>query len=175
MKSHNLTIIASGLDADTLDYADRFFEAGCDDATISLQKGLFVLEFDRDAESFEDALISAIRDVKRTLAVIERIEPDYLVSASDIASRVGLTRAAVSLYATGRRGDGFPAPVARITTDSPLWDWAEVATWLGHKEKLSMDAVAQAVVIRDANRAIVHACRPCTETERRFETELAAA
>ena len=66
MKTHRLSIIASGLDVTTNDYADRFFEAGCDDATVSLQKGRFVLDFDRAADSFEKALISAIHDVKRS-------------------------------------------------------------------------------------------------------------
>ena len=175
MKTHRLSIIASGLDVKTNDYADRFFEAGCDDATVSLQKGLFVLEFDRKADSFEKALISAIHDVKRSGATIERVEPDNLVSASDIASRVGMTRAAVSHYASGKRNEGFPAPVARVTTDSPLWDWAEVANWLKREKKLSEEDVAEANLIRDANRAILHTLSPPTDNERRLEAELAVA
>lgn len=174
MKSYSLTIIASGLDSNNLEYADRFFEAGCDDSTISLQKGLFVLEFDRLAEGFEAALITAIRDVKRAGATIERIEPDHLVSASEIASRSGITRAAVSLFAAGKRGDGFPAPIARVTTDSPLWDWAEVAQWMEQKKELSKEVVEEAFVIRDMNHAILNIHRPATESERRFE-ELVAA
>jgi len=31
------------------DLEERFFEAGCDDATISFQKGVTVLEFAREA------------------------------------------------------------------------------------------------------------------------------
>jgi hypothetical protein len=37
MKKYEFTIIASGLDADAANFEDRFFEAGCDDATIALE------------------------------------------------------------------------------------------------------------------------------------------
>ena len=39
MKTHEFTIVASGLDPEMEGYEDRFFEAGCDDATLSFQKG----------------------------------------------------------------------------------------------------------------------------------------
>jgi predicted transcriptional regulator len=175
MKNHSLTIIASGLDTGNLDYADRFFEAGYDDSTISSQKVLFVLEFDREAETFEDALITAIRDVKKAGATVERIEPDHLVSAADIATRTGVTLAAVSLYTSGKRGDGFPSPIARVTTDSPLWDWPQVAAWLVKHDKISSEQVEEAFAIRDMNRAIIHAHHSRTEAEKRFEAELVAA
>ncbi len=169
MKNHSLTIIASGLEIGNLDYADRFFEAGCDDSTISLQKGLFVLEFDREANTFEDALITAIRDVKKVGATIERIEPDHLVSAADIATRTGVTRAAISLYASGKRGEGFPSPIARITTDSPLWDWPEVAKWMVGQKQITEEAALEASVIRDMNHAILNVHHPVSDSERRFK------
>jgi hypothetical protein len=153
MKSHSFTIVASGVD--TRKAADAFFEAGCDDATLSIQKGLIVLEFDREARTFTGALVSALRDVARTGAKIERIEPDYLVSATEIAKRLGCTRAAVSLYAKGERGAAFPKPVARITTDSPLWDWAEVSSWLCHQHKLPPTRVVEARVVKELNRLVV--------------------
>lgn len=155
MKTHALTIIASGLNPDDLSYANRFYEAGCSDATISLQKALFVLEFDREAESFQKALVSAIHDVKKAGANIERVEPDHLVSASDIAERSGLTRSAVSLFAAGKRGSDFPAPIARVTSESPLWDWAMVANWMFENGKISEEVAIEATSIRTANIAIV--------------------
>jgi predicted DNA-binding transcriptional regulator AlpA len=151
MKVHSFSIIAAGLPADFEAAAERFHEAGCDDATVSFQKGLFVIEFDREADDFARAVASAIRDVSSTGATVERIEPDPLVNASDIAQRSGLSRAAVSLYAHGERGAGFPAPVARVTTDSPLWDWADVAAWLAREKKIAPARVAEAEAIREAN------------------------
>jgi hypothetical protein len=156
MKSYSFTIVASALNPDANDYAERIFEAGCDDATVALQKGSFILDFDRRAESFEAALASARDDVRRAGAFVERVEPDHLVNASDIAARSGMTRAAISNYSAGKRATGFPAPVARITTDSPLWDWVEVATWLARDGKVTDEAVAEALSIRSANEAIDH-------------------
>ncbi len=44
--------------------------------------------------------------------------------------RAGLRRAAISLYAKGMRAQEFPAPVARVTSESPIWDWYEMARWM---------------------------------------------
>jgi len=156
MTKHELTIIASGLNPEADDFEDSLFEAGCSDATISIQKGLIILEFTREASSFPHALISAIEDVRRSGAHVERIEPDHLVSLSDIARRASLSRAAISLYVKGERSDGFPSPVARVTTESPLWDWVHVARWLHRNQRLSLDAVVQAKVVREANLAVVN-------------------
>jgi hypothetical protein len=154
MKRFNFTIIASGLDPESGDFADRFFEAGCGDATLSFQKGAIVLEFDREARNLAHALMSAVIDVHRTGAKVEHIEPDYLVSLSDIAGRAKVSRAAVSLFAKGERRKDFPAPVARVTTESPLWDWVQVARWMYRKRTISRTVVVEAKIVREANRAL---------------------
>jgi hypothetical protein len=151
MKVHEFTIVASGLDPNADEFEDRFFEAGCGDATISFQKGAVVLDFARRAPNFVKALVSALRDVERAGAKVERIEPDHLVSISDIARRSGLTRAAISHYSKGMRASAFPAPVARVTSDSPLWDWYEVSRWMRRERHVSADAVLEARVVKDAN------------------------
>lgn len=149
--THEFTIIASGLDPEAEDFEDRFFEAGCDDATLSFQKGMIILEFAREAASFAEAVGSACQHVLRAGAKPERVEPDYLVSLSDIAERSGKTRQAISLYTTSQRGEGFPAPVARVTSSSPLWDWEEVAGWLVEREALSTEELERARVVKEAN------------------------
>lgn len=156
MKKHEFTIIASGLDPSSEDFENSFFEAGCDDATIAFVKGAIRLDFEREARTFAHALLTAIQDVKKTGAMIERIEPDYLVSNSEIAKRSGLSRAAVSLFTSGQRAKGqdFPRPIARVTTDSPLWDWFYVARWMFHRHSLDRYSVVQAKLLREANRAI---------------------
>jgi len=154
MKKYEFTLIASGLDPEAEDFADRFFNAGCNDATISFAKGLIVLEFEREAKNFAHALISAIQNVRETGATIEHIEPDYLVSLSDIAERCNLSRSAISLFAKGERGERFPAPIARVTSESPLWDWVHVARWMYHRRRLSLSVVIHAKIVREANRAV---------------------
>ena len=41
---------------------DAFFEAGCDDATLSIRYGRLYAEFSRSAPALKDAILSAIRD-----------------------------------------------------------------------------------------------------------------
>jgi transcriptional regulator with XRE-family HTH domain len=179
MKTFEFTVIASGLDPQADDFEDRFFAAGCDDATISFQKGAIILDFARDASSFADAVRSALLNVVQAGARPVHIEPDYLVSLSDIAERAGLSKAAISLYAKGERGQDFPAPIARVTTESPLWDWVEVADWMHRHDKLPGQTLADAKVVRAANLAVQSAAEPDkqiisaeklrTEIERRKE------
>lgn len=92
MKTPEFTIVASGLDPEKESYEDRFFEAGCDNATLSFQKGVTIAEFAREAVSFSKAVTSAYEEILKTGTKVGRVEPDYLVSLSDIAERSGLTR-----------------------------------------------------------------------------------
>lgn len=155
MRTYEFTIVASGLDPTAPDFEDRFFEVNCNDATLAFVKGRIVLEFQREARNFSHALASAIQDVMRAGATVEHIEPDYLVSLSDIADRCSLSRSALSLFAKGERGERFPSPIARITSESPLWDWVHVARWMFHRKTVSLAALVQAKIVRDANRAVV--------------------
>jgi hypothetical protein len=155
MKTHEFTIIATGHNRNAGDYEDRLYEAGCDDATISLQRGVIVIDFAREAATMTRAVISAIRDVQSAGVTIERIEPDYLVSVSDISERTGLSRQAISLYARGERGKDFPAPKAKVMSDHPLWDWYAVAHWLYGKDLVSRSEAVNARLLRDVNTALV--------------------
>lgn len=154
MSTHSFSIIASGLDHEADDFEDRLYEAGCDDATVSVQQGAIILDFDREAPGFNSAIKSAIRDVERAGATVVQVEPTHLVSPADVAARAGLTRAAISNYAMGKRGkslSSFPAPLARVTTSNPLWDWAEVATWLWRDGKVRHAEVHKAKIVRGYN------------------------
>jgi len=155
MNQYEFTIIASGLDPDSDDFEDRFFNAGCDDTTIAFVKGRIVVEFQREARNFAHALVSAVRDVQKAGATVEHIEPDYLVSLSDIADRCNLSRSAASLYAQGKRGEGFPPPAVRVTTESPLWDWVQIARWMYRRRSLRLRDVVQARMVQDANKALL--------------------
>ena len=154
MKTFEFTIIASGFDVEG-PYEDALFEAGCDDATLSVQKGVLILEFDRESVSFSRAVASACLEVASAGLVVERVEPDHLVSLSEIAERAQLSRQAISLYARGDRAEGFPPPAAKVTSKHPLWDWQEVSQWLCDKSLLSKEEVVQARIVKEAN---IHLC-----------------
>jgi hypothetical protein len=137
-----LTIAGIALTDDQL---NAFFEAGCDDATFSLERDGTVLGlFDREAASQEDAVLSAIGDVEaagigaRVLRVSQ--DGDWL-TASEIAERVGRTRQGIGLLIRGDRGPGhFPTPAARQGSSSPLWSWADVEAWF---ERYEPDAIKE--------------------------------
>ena len=73
MRTYEFGIIASGLDPAAEDFETRFYDAGCDDATISFQKGHIIADFARDAESLADAIASAIDAVIAAGAVVDRV------------------------------------------------------------------------------------------------------
>lgn len=60
---------------------------------------------------------------------------------------LGLTRQAISLYANSERGPDFPNPVARVTSNSPLWDWFEVTESLHAQSKIDCEAVVGARIV----------------------------
>jgi hypothetical protein len=155
MKTFEFSIIASGLDPNADDFETRFYNAGCDDALIAFQKGHIIIDFAREAKSIDAAIASAVENVCAAGAKIDRIEPDPLVNLSEIASRSEMTRAAISNYAKGDRGKkDFPAPVAKVTSDTPLYDWAAVATWMALNKKIPADLAIEAGVFKEANNAI---------------------
>ena len=112
------------------------------------------MDFARDADSIDAAICSAVECVAKAGAHVDRVEPDPLVSLSDIAARTGLTRAAITNYAKGDRAGNFPSPVARVTSKTSLYDWAAVATWLFQHEQLSREVAIEAEAVRVANAAI---------------------
>lgn len=172
MSFFEFTIIASGVDIDS-PYEDALFEAGCDDATLSVQKGVLIAEFNREAVSFSSAVSSACGAIMRSGLKVERIEPDHLVSLVEIAERAALSRQAIHLYAKGDRGSKFPHPVAKVTSKHPLWDWCEVADWLFKKNFVDQREVVHARIVKEAN--IIFAARNIDHAEFAQRLELLEA
>jgi len=132
---YSFSLILQGASELTPEIADALYEAGCDDALVGTRDGVLFAEFDREAPSSAEAIISAVRQIESAGVglIVVRVEPDELVSAAEIADRVGLSRETIRLYAMGRRGPGtFPPPVARLRNRSPFYRWTDVAPWLAH-------------------------------------------
>jgi len=63
MRIYEFTIRVEGIDPDAADLEDRFYEAGCDDATISVYDGNINIEFYRESNSLAAAIKSALKNV----------------------------------------------------------------------------------------------------------------
>ena len=111
----------------TDELADALFDAGCDDGTPATVDGILRIGFTRESSSFEEAVLSAVRNAESTAFGLRtsRVEPSDLVGISEIARRLGRSREAARKYANGERGPGgFPSAVGE-----GIWRWADVAEW----------------------------------------------
>lgn len=158
MNNFHFTLILDGVDETTPGLEDALFEAGCDDALINYKNGTVYLDFDREGKELEHTIISAIKDIESTKigARTISVSPEHLVSLSDIAERVSMTRQAVFLLMQGTRGLGnFPRPVLKIANKSPLWRWSSVAEWFYQQGKISdPNIIDSAHTVEDINAAL---------------------
>ena len=115
--------------ADANDVVERLGETGCDDAVVGIGRpGRIALNFTREADCAQQAIISALEDVKRAIPDAELIEasPD-LAGLTDIAELVGVTRQNMrKLMLTHAKT--FPAPIHEGS--AALWHLALVLEWL---------------------------------------------
>jgi|LGOV01.1.fsa_nt_gb predicted DNA-binding transcriptional regulator AlpA len=158
MKTYTFTLVLSGFSELREDMEDRLFESGCDDALLSFRDGVPYLDFDREAETLREAILSAIINVEGAGigACVIRVEPDELVTASEIAERTGRSRESIRLLAAGKRGQGgFPPPLRGMKSRTRLWHWGEVALWLAQREcDLAAPLVEEAHAIAAINGAL---------------------
>lgn len=128
MAEHNFTLIIHGT-ADS--HLDELYDAGCSDATFGAVDGVAYAEFDREAPTLADAISSAIRAVESVGELrVTHVEPEELVTAAEIANRLGRSRESIRLLAAGERGSGsFPPPVSHLRAHSRLWRWTDVISW----------------------------------------------
>ena len=71
---YEFRVILKGLDDVSEELADALFEAGCDDSSPGVFCGVAHVDFDREAESLEAAIRSAVADVQKAGCVVERIQ-----------------------------------------------------------------------------------------------------
>ena len=132
MRTFQFTLVIGGKDVLSRESLDALFDAGCDDATFGEVDGVQYGDFSRQAPSLEEATAKAIAAVERSVpgALVTRIEPDDLVTAAEIAERLGRSRESVRLLIAGGRGPGgFPAPISHLKARGRLWRWVEVERW----------------------------------------------
>ncbi len=82
MKVHEFTVILARPE-ESEDDADRLYEAGCADGSISTSDGVTRIDFHRQSDSLEEAIRSAIGNVQSAgfhLAHV-LIEPSSIIAA----------------------------------------------------------------------------------------------
>ncbi|MDX1556400.1 MAG: hypothetical protein R3212_10270 [Xanthomonadales bacterium] len=168
-------------DADTSDesFLDRLYEAGCDDATVFFKDGYVCLDFARECECAEQAVVTAIRDYQAAGigGTVIRIEPEDLASLSEIAKRVGVTRASLQKYARGHSkiGSDFPRPAANISQPRrELYSTAEVMRWMVARNRIGLppESLELADTIERSNRALLIAKSSRDQTVSRLVAQL---
>ena len=155
---YDFALIVGGVPELTTDVEDALFKSGCDDATLSIQHGRLYLEFSRRAKSLEDAILSAIRDVRKAkigAADVLRVDDCDLVTPSEIARRIKRTRQQVHQYMTGERGPGgFPPPECHLTEGAPLYAWCGVSWWLARNDIIRPEEGWNAEVVVAINNSL---------------------
>jgi hypothetical protein len=109
-------------------YIEQLAEAGCDDAIVGIgQEGAIALEFNREAETALDAIVSAIEDVKSVIPDARLIEstPD-LVGLTDIAKILDFSRQNIRKLMLSHKAT-FPAPVH--AGNPSIWHLNNVLNW----------------------------------------------
>lgn len=157
VRSFEFVLVISGISAITAELETALFNAGCDDATISMQRGKVYLDFNRTAPSLGEAILSAIQTVHdaNVGAKIERVDMCDLVTISEIARRVGRSKQRVHQYIHGKGGPGnFPAPICTVSEKAPLWYWCEVAYWLHANNMISEDDFHEACDLAAINSTL---------------------
>ncbi len=167
-REFDFALILSGPTELTDAMADALFASGCDDATPSVCYGRVWLEFSRPAESYQEAVLSAIRDVRKANigADVWRIDDCNLVTQAEIARKIGKSPQYVQQLMSGKRGPGrFPPPVCHLSEHTLLWPWCEVSLWLCENNVIKREVVEQAQLTYAINLALEKSHRPCPDAE----------
>ena len=63
-QEYEFTLLLSGVPDLTREVLDALYEAGCDDALIGMRAGVVYGDFCREADTFQQALLSATQNVQ---------------------------------------------------------------------------------------------------------------
>lgn len=111
-----------------------------DDVLFGVESGITTMTIHiEDGRDIVSTVLERARKLANLVkgAAVTRVHPD-LVSASDISSRVGISREAVRKWVTSIDGD-FPKPLGVVSQDSRVWRWMDVAAWLRDAKGIETD------------------------------------
>jgi hypothetical protein len=82
MKTYEFDVILKGTPEVTDEQADALFMHGCDDGTPVIRDGLAWVHFGREAPSLEEAIHSAVSQVRSAGLAVSKVELDVNSAAS---------------------------------------------------------------------------------------------
>lgn len=148
MTTHVFTLVLDRLPSGV--EFDRLFSAGCDDAIFGTEGNLSVAEFDREASSLAEAIVSAVHSLEVAGISPVRVMDQDLLTLADIGDRLGQSRESIRRYATGLRGPGgFPPSVNPTREGAAFYRWSEVAPWI--REHLNIEVSIEDPTLVAAN------------------------
>ncbi len=119
----------SAVECTPAECVEKLAASGCDDAIVGIGiPGRIGLDFIREADTAEDAVLTAVRDVLNALPDARLIEaaPDF-VGYTDVAELVGRSRQNIRKLLLNTKKPG-PIPVHEGT--SAVWHLSPVLRWL---------------------------------------------
>lgn len=119
-------------------FIERLGKEGCTDALVGVgQAGRIAFQFTRDANSAFEAVLSAVKNVKKAIPEASLIEaaPD-LVGLSDIADILGYSRQNIRKLMMNNLVS-FPTPTHEGKTI--LWHLSSILTWVKERNRYQID------------------------------------
>ena len=157
MNTYEFSLVLSGVNENTPDLEDTLFEAGCDDGLVCIYNNTVYIDFMREANSYKEAVLSAIKNIESSSlnAKVISVDAGDLVGITDIAELSDISKKTISAYKDGKRGPGnFPNPLQRLKDTSPLWRWSDVASWLADNGKVNIELAQNALITDAFNQAL---------------------
>ena len=147
---------------DAEQYLDALFEAGCDDALISMGKqGYLAADFTRESPSAYDAIKTAVEAITKAISHAKLIKAGpYIANLSEMANLFGCSKQNLSKYSRGEspKSDSFPCPIVSGKVD--YWYVLDVALWFSknktkqNKMNIMKQDIDNLKAIHDLNIAI---------------------
>lgn len=157
-KLYQFILVLKNVDEKTQGLEDKLYQAGCDDSLINFRNGAVYLDFDREANSLEEAVMSAIKAVESDLvgAVVVSVAPEDWVTEAEVAERLSCKRQTVSLWSKGqrRKEKPFPKPIMKLSDRSPFWKWREIVEWLYQNNEIDKKEVENAIFLENMNAVL---------------------
>ena len=161
MRTWDFSLILSGIDAGAEHGFDSLWSACADEPLIGTYDGVSEVLFSREAETVEDAVLSAIADVERIDGVrVVGLRDESFWTLGDIAERSGRSLAEIRRVV----GDpAFPSHLSDPDEPDPLWRAQEVIDWFREHEGESVTHPAAAVFTALADT--LHARTSCGQLD----------